>query len=107
MAFALVSDARALSTRQRGRCLAELLERLHLDLPDALGGEPEAGAERAQRLLWSTEPVVARENCALTLVKTVGERLPPLHLEPVEDMLVLGFGGRIGDDVRQGSAAAD
>src|ERR671923_1695003 len=107
MANALVSVARAFSNRRRGCRVAELLERGRLDLPDPLGGEPEVGAERAQRLRWPSEPIVAPQDCALTLVEPVGERLHPLHLEPVEHMLVLALGGRIGDHVGQRSARAD
>ncbi|MCW3013289.1 MAG: hypothetical protein JWO02_381 [Solirubrobacterales bacterium] len=78
-------------------CLAQLLERLLLDLSDPLGREPEAGADLAQRLRGLSEPVVTPQHRALALVEPVSEIPHLLDLHVVQHLLVPLFGVRVGD----------
>src|ERR1700754_5172938 len=80
----------------RGR-VAKLLERRLLDLPDPLDGEPEIGADPAQRLRGLAESVMAPQHGALARVELVGERPHDLDLHPVEYVLVLALGDGVDD----------
>src|SRR5437868_4710833 len=92
---ACTSSSHRRTPPDRGR-VAQLLQSLRLDLSDPLGGEPEDGADLAQRLRGPAESVMAPEQRALALVEPPREIL---HLHLVEHVLVLVLRLRIRDHV--------
>src|SRR3954454_6588057 len=83
--------------RRPCRSVAELVERLRLDLSDPLGAQPEIGADRGERLGRLTEPVVAPQHGALALIEPVCQAAYDLHLHAVQDVLVVGLRVRVCD----------
>ena len=82
----------------------QLVQGGNLDLPDALGREPEAGADLRQGLRRRAEAVVRPDDRSFSFCEAFGQVAYVADLELVEYLLVGLLGGWIDNRVTDGGA---